>query len=254
MANNNIGISKAKPAVVDVNGTLTSISSARENWEATAYKTSNQMLYGVLQQCYELNSKMTLPSEYKLLADYCVARDIRISKGTDTIAKIVKCVFPIDRRRVSTYVTALRIAKQHNVQPAELAAWLDEKGGVTAISLQRADNHKTRNEKASFARGVVFSKNALATVSANALDTQYDAAYEQKNEVGAVVLLARRLGNGEYAIFDIVQSKSVVNAALSSRYANAEKENVEQLCIQVINKRQEMQAAVLANSNFMEAA
>ncbi|HUV69216.1 MAG TPA: hypothetical protein VMW15_06100 [Terracidiphilus sp.] len=246
--------SKAKQPIVDVSAVLSSIASERENWEASAYKTSNQMLYGILQRCYELDGKLTLPSEHIKLNDYCLERGIRSPKGTKTIAKIVKCVFPIDRRRVCTYVNALRAAKQQHVNAAEVATWLEDNGGVTQIGLKRSDEHKTLGERAAFAHSVVFSGKPLATVSRAALDRQYDDRYESQDNVDAVVLLAQRNNDGTYGIYKLVQSKGVVNAALSSCYTKAEQTHQQQTVIGAAAKRQEVQVRVLTNRNYKEAA
>src|SRR5665213_563909 len=113
----------------NIGNILDQLNSQRENWEASAYKTSNQMLYGILQKCYRLERSMQR-SQYSELNDYCKQREIGYNSSTDTIAKIIKCVFPVDRRRVSTYVTALRAAKQKEGESQNQADWLERHGGV----------------------------------------------------------------------------------------------------------------------------
>jgi hypothetical protein len=238
----------------NIGNILGQLISQRENWEASAYKTSNQMLYGILQRCYELDGKLTLPSEHIQLNDYCLERGIRNPKGTKTIAKIVKCVFPIDRRRVCTYVNALRAAKQQHVNAAEVATWLEDNGGVQQISLTRSTEVKTLGERASFAHSVVFSGEPLATVSTAALDRQWDDKYQTQDNVDAVVLLAQRNNDGTYGIYKLVQSKGVVNAALNSCYTKAEQTHQQQTIISAAAKRQEVQVLVLTNKNDKEAA
>src|ERR1039458_6992571 len=53
--------STSQPAVHttgNMGNILDHLNSQRENWEASAYKTSNQMLYGILQKCYQLERSM----------------------------------------------------------------------------------------------------------------------------------------------------------------------------------------------------
>ena len=229
--------STAQPAVHttgNIGNILGQLNSQRENWEASAYKTSNQMLYAILQQCYQLERSMQR-SQYSELNDYCKQRGIGYNSSTDTIAKIIKCVFPVDRRRVSTYVTALRAAMQHDVEIQNLADWLERNGGVQEINLRRSANYKTDTERAAEAKQVVMHQPVLATVTS----VELTALYSLKSSEDTVLLLASHNANGQFEIRQLIQTESAIKAVLSSYYPKAVEKKQAQDTVQTAASQQQ---------------
>ena len=99
----------------------------REGWEQNAYKTSNDQLYALLQKCYQFYVDM---SKGTVAADglrvglnaYIGDKGYKFTSATHSLTKIVKCVFGVDRRRVSAYSIALRAALTGNVKFLPLSA------------------------------------------------------------------------------------------------------------------------------------
>jgi len=92
----------------------------RQTWEGNALRTSNEQLYVLLQKCYQFYKLMgeTTTQAAALrtgLNDYINLKGFTFAKTTHTLAKIVKCVFGAERRRVSAYSIALRMALDKGV-------------------------------------------------------------------------------------------------------------------------------------------
>jgi hypothetical protein len=205
-----------EPAELNIRQKLEDLSTQRGKWEIGVFKTSNDMLYGILQQCYALEEIMGTEQQSEL-DDYCKQHNIKVKSSANPTAKIIKCVFPIDRRRVSTYVTALKAAKENDIPDDALSDWIEEKGGLLEISLRRSPNYKTDAQRAVEVKQVVLQQPVLATLDNVALT----AKYKFKSSEDAVLLLATQNPNGQFEIRQVIQSESVINAALRSCYGKA---------------------------------
>jgi hypothetical protein len=90
---------------------LQKLISELKQWEAGAYRTSNEQLYALLQRIYNFYRSVS-GTDNKLkqeqLLNFCIAQGYRFTKSSHLITKVVRCVFEdkaMDRRRVSTYLT-----------------------------------------------------------------------------------------------------------------------------------------------------
>jgi len=240
------------PAAVSQSGAsgigqiLDGIIVERENWEVTAFTTSNRLLYGILQRCYELDGGMKKKQQYLDLNDYCTQRGIGFNSSTDTLAKLVKCVFSVDRRRVSTYVTALRAAKQSKVPSADLAQWLEDNGGVQEISLKHSLTYKSDKERAKAGLSVVLNQPVLGKVSGDELAKRYDASKCED----VVLFVAKHNANGEFEIHALIQNTTVLIAALASYYAKTVEVQKEQskAAVAVIQQQQKLEAVTAVSA------
>lgn len=210
---------------------LEDLYKQQEKWEGSAFKTSNQMLYGILQQCYALEKSMGA-EQLSELDRYCTEQKITCKSSAKPIAKIIKCVFRIDRRRVSTYVTALRAAKEDNIASDDLSTWLEKNGGVQEISMRRCSNNKPdAAQRAVEARQVVMHRPVLATVAS----VELTATYKFKSPEDVVLLLASWNPNGQFEIHQLIQSDSAIEAAFRSCYKTATSQkqiqNTEQMAV-----------------------
>jgi hypothetical protein len=216
-------VAAPQPVASGIGQILDGIIAERENWEATAFTTSNRMLYGILQRCYELEGGIK-KGQHSDLNDYCTQRGIGFNSSTDTLAKLVKCVFSVDRRRVSTYVTALRAAKQAKVPTSDLAQWLEASGGVQEISLKHSPNYKSDRERAKAGLSVVLNQPVLGKVSGDELAKRYDASKCED----VVLFVAKHNANGEFEIRALIQNNTALNAALASYYTKTAVEQTAQ--------------------------
>ena len=132
------------------------------------------------------------------------------------MTRIARAVFgDIDRRRISTYSLVLRAAKKEEVSALNLAAWIEERGGVQEIRLARSATFVSPKEKAELAQHSYEQLPTLATVKSEALAIEFDADNTGKE----CVLLATLLDDGNYAIKAVLNKGAAVNAAFAALYA-----------------------------------
>ena len=190
----------------------------RETWEVTEFATSNERLYGLLATCYTLNNTMvgsdaTAKSLRKGLASYIEKKGYPFKDSTPLMTKIVRCIFGVDRRRVNVYASALRIAREQKIGVMELPRWLKAQGGVEEV--KRAPNaaKKTKTLQERVKEGsFILSEPSLGKVHTDALNAQFST--ESLGE--GVVLLATRDDDCGFSIRRLIQTDSVVKAAIAA--------------------------------------
>jgi hypothetical protein len=194
------------------------LSSERESWEASEFATSNDRLYGLLMTCYSLNNTMvgsdtTAKMLRKGLAAHIEQKRYTFTDSTPLMTKIVRCVFGVDRRRVNVYASALRIAKEQKIGAVELPRWLKAQGGVEEVkrapnAAKKAKTLQERVKEGSF----ILAEPSLGKVHTDALNAQFST----ENLSEGVVLLATRDDDGGFSIRRLIQTDSVVKAAIAA--------------------------------------
>lgn len=195
----------------------------REAWEQTAYRTSNEQLYGLLQRCYGLYKAMegASPEASALragLRDYINLKGLSgsFTKTSHTITKIVKCVFGSERRRINAYSTVLRTALAKGVGVMDVAAFIQQAGGVEEIRLAKSPNAMSPKQKAAVATSTVVY-NSLAIASSSALSGMLNDA----GKIGTnTVLIGTWQADGSVVVRAVVESDTVLTAALASHYSS----------------------------------
>ena len=219
----------------------------RQVWENTVYRTSNDMLYGLLQKCYALYKRMEgMGAEAVTLREnltsYINLKGIKCVKSSHTIVKIIKCVFGDDRRRASAYGIVLRAALAEKVLVEGIPTYIRTKGGVEEIRLAKSPNAMTAKEKASVA-ATAFKADSMGVFASTALGEKFDAGKTD----ATVVLIGTWQADGSVIVRSVVQSDTAVNAALATYYSSnkdAVKQQAEQQ--QAANDEQIKQDAVSA--------
>ena len=198
---------------------INKLSASRQHWQDTVYKTSNDMLYKILQDCYRLYDDMvgaglTAAALREALARMLSERGIKFDKSTHTMTKIVRCVFDGDRRRISAYGLALRAALEQKVPVETLADFICEQGGVEEIRLAKSTAAVPTQDKVAAATDMLRDKQ-LAVLTTPALTQALDAAKVGEQHV----LIVTQLADGSLAVNCIVSTQSAVNAALTAYYS-----------------------------------
>jgi len=203
----------------------------RLHWENHELASSNDALYALLQHCYSLNNAMsgsdgTAKALRKGLANYIQDKKYQFKESSPLIAKIVKCVFGVDRRRVNAYSSALRVAMAEKVAVMELPKFFKDQGGIEEVRRKATTGKaKSMKDKVELGRAVLDSE-ALAFITSDSLNASFS---NQSLEEG-VVLLATREDDGSFAVRRVVQSNSAVKSALAAcSSVGEEKEKAKQL-------------------------
>lgn len=194
----------------------------REVWEQNAYRTSNEQLYELLQRCYGLYKAMegSSPEASALrsgLRDYINLKGLskHFNKTSHTITKIVKCVFGSERRRINAYSTVLRRAHSEGKGIFDIVDFIRQQGGVEEIRLAKSPNAMTPKQKAAVATSTVVYK-SLAIASSPALSGLLNDA----GKIGTnTVLIGTWQADGSVVVRAVVESDTVLTAALASHYS-----------------------------------
>ena len=188
--------------------------SERKNWEQNEYARSNQKLYEIFQQCYALYLEMKGVTAEKLALKrafnaYCTDNGVKYKDSTHLMVKIVRCVFGDDRRRVSAYATALRIADEQLVPSSGIPEFFRNAGGFEEVRRKKNANGLTLEAKKT--QGLVLmSAPSLGMLHNDSLNAVFDeAAYE-----GAVLLMSTREPDGSFQVKYVLQNGSLITNAL----------------------------------------
>ena len=194
---------------------LNSLINQREKWETTVYRKSNEMLYGILRECYSINYGMlgndkVAKARRAALEQFVEEKNYRFTESTPVVTKVLKCIFGVDRRRVSAYSIVLREAAKQNVMLKDLPQWIEDNDGVEQIRLGKAPNAKTPKQKAAAAKKVMAKAEVMGVAKGRALSKNAGV-----NFVGTdCVLLATQQADGSFAVRAVVRTVGAVNAAL----------------------------------------
>lgn len=203
----------------------------RKDWETNELAAANDGLYRLLQHCLAVNNAMsgtdsTAKALKKGLANYIEEQKYIFKESTPLITKVVKCVFGVDRRRVSAYSSALRVAMAEKVGVMSLPQFFREHGGIEEVR-RSATTTKTKTLKDKVRLGrVVLENDVLAKVQSDNLNAHFSNSSLEEG----VVLLATKEDDGSFAIRRVVQNSAVVNSALASCASiGQEKEKAQKL-------------------------
>lgn len=252
--NDSVNIAPANNAAVAAVSTYKRIAqlvSDRKAWEQGALRTSNEQLYALLAKCYALygelcGSTAAAKANRAELENFISKSGYRFLESTHTLTKVVKCVFGVDRRRVSTYSLVLREALTQKKTAAEIADFIVAGGGVEEIRRSKSKTAKTATQKAELGKEAV-SSNQLAVVSSDKIAE----ALNPDNEGNDLVAIVTQQADGSLVVRKLVYSKSVLNAALASAYS-ASKAEVKQEAKnnEAANDAQTLDAAIQQAANM----
>lgn len=206
---------------------ITDLQIRREAWETTDFNRSNQALYMLIADCLQLYLEFVsgedIRSKKQGLTDFMNLRGIQVKQDAPLTLKLIRCVFGSgDRRRISSYHTALRVAVAAKWKPEEVAARITALGGVQELSLQRK-GALTAKAKAESARAWALSQR-VGQLSSEALKMQFDVS--RVGELAAAVMSLNP--DGTYDVHFTVHSSSAVTAALAA-YFSSNKQAISRL-------------------------
>lgn len=216
---NAVSESKAVYGYEGIYKQIDQLVAEREMWEQGALRTSNEQLYALLAKCYSFYKEMCGKSATSLalrsgIASYIEKKGYRFAESTHNITKVVKCVFGVDRRRVSAYSLVLREALAKELAAEQIAGFIAAGGGVEEIRRSKSATAKTPKQKAELGK-LAVSCNELAVVSSDKIAETLDLA----NVDSDLVAIVTQQADGTLIVRALVRSKAVLNAALACAYS-----------------------------------
>ena len=211
---------------------LKSLETARISWETTELAQSNNRLYSILKQAYSFylvmkqdESKDVRKEKQAALDAFIEERGYVNSFGATThdMTRVVKCVFGVDRRRVSAYSIALREALRQEVGADDLVAFLQDNGGVEQIRMG-GTKPLSATKRAGLVKAEV-SEAVISTVKFDAAAVKANADWVDKQ----VVFVATYLPTGEFEVNAVIRHDGAVNTALAAYYTLAQAKKREEL-------------------------
>ena len=228
----NVVVSNTTPAVQpSAFEQLKSLESARISWETVELAQSNNRLYGILKQAYSFYLVMKQDSDKEIRKAKLEAMEAFIAdKGytnsfgatTHDMTRVVKCVFGVDRRRVSAYSIALREALRQEVSADDLVTFLQENGGVEQIRMG-GTKPLSATKRAELVKAEV-SEAVISKVKFDAETVKANADWVDKQ----VVFVATYLPTGEFEVNAVVRHDGAVNTALAAYYTLAQAKKREE--------------------------
>jgi hypothetical protein len=216
------------PAPVPSAPKLENMEQARISWERTELAASNKRLYSILSDAYSFYLGMKTHSDKDVRKGYAnemeqfiKTRAYTFMPSTHDMTKVVKCVFGVDRRRVSAYSIALREALRQGVTAVDLVTFIEQNGGVEQIRLggtkalsvtKRAAN--AQQEVLGFDLGMLKFDPVLFAGNAEWVDQQ-------------VVIVATYLPTGEFQANAVIKHSGAVNSALAAYYSQQQSKQRE---------------------------
>jgi hypothetical protein len=151
------------------------------------------------------------------------------------MTRVIKCVFGVDRRRVSAYSIALREALRQEVGVKDLIVFLEQNGGVEQIRMG-GTKPLSATKRAELVKAEV-SEAVISTVKFDAVAVKANADWVDKQ----VVFVATYLPTGEFEVNAVVRHDGAVNTALAAYYTIAQANKREEL-----NKLKKAEAEAIA--------
>ncbi|MBT8572811.1 hypothetical protein G6699_04430, partial [Polynucleobacter paneuropaeus] len=187
---------------------LKSLESARISWETVELAQSNNRLYSILKQAYQFYLVMKQDESKDVRKEKQAALDAFIEEHgytnsfgatTHDMTRVVKCVFGVNRRRVSAYSIALREALRQEVGADDLVTFLQENGGVEQIRMG-GTKPLSATKRAELVKAEV-SEAVISTVKFDAETVKANADWVDKQ----VVFVATYLPTGEFEVNAVVR-------------------------------------------------
>lgn len=216
------------PASITVGNTTTAVpqnklavmEQARMSWETTELAASNKRLYSILKDAYDYylvmkkNPNEETRKQHATEVDKFIAqRKYTFMPSTHDMTRVVKCVFGVDRRRVSAYSIALREALRQQIAAEDLVAFIEVNGGVEQIRMG-GSKPLSVTKRAEMAAAEVRSTE-LGKLKFDPKLMPVDADWADKQ----VVIVATYLPTGEFQANAVIRHDSAVNAALAAYYS-----------------------------------
>lgn len=192
---------------------IVALRDAHDVWFNGTYKASNDELYKLLAKCLDIYQRMVKKHfEIAAFETECINRQLSFNKNTSLLYKIVKYVFGMNNKRVSSYALALTVAQAVPVDPMDLPTWIANSGGIEKI---RAN--KTGRISPAVRNTANKSTGTAAAHTASALQTYNVPGISIKDPAQPfVAVLARVNAAGLIELIAPITDRTAVDAVLAA--------------------------------------
>lgn len=220
-----------------ISSTLDGIIAQRIDWENNEYARSNAKLYCILTKCYEVFQNMNgLDDEsrvcHSVFKRVCTAKGYTFNDSTHLTAKVVQFVFGVeDRRRIRSYLKALRTAQENNITPIGLSDFreIDE---IRRCKVDESDDkNKSSPQKSKMSAEtqgrVATYEPVIGTVSSEIISKNFDASTYNH----LVLFLATTEDGISFDIRRVIQAHSVIRSAYIQLSKSVSEANIRKMVI-----------------------
>lgn len=213
-----------EPVITNAYAAIGTLVADQEIWLNGVHRTANEQLYVLLQRCYHLYSLMASDKEQNTSLKAAIERhneerNLGIDMNSHTMTNIIKVVFGADRRRASSYSTALRVALAEKVTVESLPQFFRDAGGIEEVRRKQTNGGAPKVDKVEVAT-LRTANVTLAVLADGNIASVLDCGAIGKQ----VVLLASQDVNGALNINAVVQTDGVTKAVLTAIYNANHKE------------------------------
>jgi hypothetical protein len=223
--------SEKAQAVEAIMNDATAISNEREQFQKTIETHYHKELYNILTKVYTLyQTTCTNNCLREVVRNMRVELantnpEIKIQKNTPIITVFVRYVFKCDRNRAYNYSNTLQAALAKDIQPKDIAKFIEQGNGVEEIKreFKKKDATRTKEEKLKNATEIVISE--LKTMKAKHTAEISGPKVKLVDDTKYVFIIARDLDNGVYELLQTVPktTKGLENLAIKE----IAKDNIE---------------------------
>lgn len=184
---------------------ITKLESRFNTWR----DNSRPELYRILADCMALVEEVEKDAVKEgELNNLLKKREIRITKNTDLILKVLKIVISTCSKRQSKYATVIRIARQSKQDAKSLKKWIEKKKGIEKIVTKKSETSDSGESYKNEGKLCIGQKNVADTISR--------PGSFPKEAQGLVVVVGRITATQQLEILDFYPNQGVLNTIYSS--------------------------------------
>ena len=192
---------------------LEKLSDECISWHQNEYQNSKNKLYALLASVYRLHEekfitasaddRRTLRQQLTDMLQPTAPNKIRLSN--EPLSLLIRYVFKADRRRLHTYKSAIKLAKDEKIVPDSFAQWLKDNGGLDKV-IQNCQTSKKSNHRQSVISNATHYVEKLISLRSQTPICSVQIPVSASSS--RVLMLAEPCANGEYKIIYLFEDPS----------------------------------------------
>jgi hypothetical protein len=192
----------------------------RKKFETEELARSNKALYALLTKVYGLFKSAVkegcIQEAVIEMRNELKKRNVKVQSNTPAITVFVRFIFNSDRKRAYNYASTLMAAAQAEIEPAQLAAFIEGKNGVEECKKEFKKKDETRLKEEALAEASLTVVDELTSMKALRRVTIPNASVAFSDGVQFAFIVARSIGKGEFELLQAVpkSTKAIQNAAV----------------------------------------